>query len=360
MFIGIPLSLTKLGGGTRGPRIKVVPAHPSIPEDAEVDDPVATATVVGTTGTPAWSLEDDASGLFKIHETTGVISVDDTLTAGSVQIEIAVTDVTPSVANKVVTIEVADVTAPSVIARFPEDNATDVEVDTHIELAFDENIFAGEALEVRIYNIDSEPVLLQTFTAADLGVNSQIIGHTYSAQPTVPFESLTNIAVQYDMGSFEDAAGNPVAGVDDFETWNFTTEELDVTAPVLTFPDIVALTSTTAALTVDSTEGNGRMFVIVTTVFTETTAEQIKNGLDGNNNPAVYANDFNVESVGTQYDTATGLEPETEYFAYWVHEDDAENDSNIVTDSDTTPAAAVDSLLMLDSGGVSLLHLGMI
>jgi len=72
----------------------------ALQDNAEVNDPVGTATIEGTyTGTPSWSLANDASGKYAIDSSTGAVTVADTLTVGNDTIVIAVAGVTPSVGN---------------------------------------------------------------------------------------------------------------------------------------------------------------------------------------------------------------------------------------------------------------------
>jgi hypothetical protein len=92
------------GGGIVAPSIQFTAS--SLLDSASVGDDVGTATVPGTTGTASWSLTDDASGKYSINSSTGLVEVADTLTAGTDSITIAVSGVTPSVANRSFSISV--------------------------------------------------------------------------------------------------------------------------------------------------------------------------------------------------------------------------------------------------------------
>jgi hypothetical protein len=75
--------------------------------DASVDDPAGLATIVGAVvGTPVWALADDAEGKYAIDEATGAITVAGVLSATTDAIEVAVTGVTPAVANATASIVV--------------------------------------------------------------------------------------------------------------------------------------------------------------------------------------------------------------------------------------------------------------
>lgn len=81
--------------GVAPPRIRFAPAE--LTEEAEIDDPVGTASLSGNyTGTPAWSLDDAAGGKYAIATSTGAVTVADALTAGIDQITIAVAGIDPA------------------------------------------------------------------------------------------------------------------------------------------------------------------------------------------------------------------------------------------------------------------------
>lgn len=82
----------------------------SVAEDASVGDTVGTLSVVGATGTPSFTLVDDASGKFSLTGSTlKVAGALDYETATSHNITVSVSGVTPSIANTSFTILVTDV-----------------------------------------------------------------------------------------------------------------------------------------------------------------------------------------------------------------------------------------------------------
>lgn len=110
MRIGLGLGLVLLNGAG-GPRI--VLSSSSVAEDASVGDDIGTLSVSGATGTPSFTLEDDAGGLFALDGAVlEVAAALDYETATSHQIEVSVSGVTPSVANQTFTITVTDVAEP--------------------------------------------------------------------------------------------------------------------------------------------------------------------------------------------------------------------------------------------------------
>lgn len=121
----------------------------------------------------------------------------------------------------------------------------------------------------------------------------------------------------------------------------------DVTAPVLTSPDFVATGSTTGTASVSTDEGNGTLYCVVTTSSTSPSAAQIKAGQDHTGSAAVFAAGSGsgqaVSGAGTQNVSVTGLTASTTYYAHFVHDDAAANESNVATDAtgDTTSAPGV-------------------
>lgn len=99
---GLGLGVAGSGGGLA---IQFSPS--AMLDSASVNDDVGTATVPGTTGTPTWSLTNDASGKYKINSSTGLVEVASTLTAGTDSITISVSGVTPAVSPRAFNIPVS-------------------------------------------------------------------------------------------------------------------------------------------------------------------------------------------------------------------------------------------------------------
>lgn len=73
----------------------------SMLDSAIVGDDVGTASITGAyTGTPSYSLSVSAGGKYSINSSTGLVEVAATLSAGTDSITIAVSGVTPAVANR--------------------------------------------------------------------------------------------------------------------------------------------------------------------------------------------------------------------------------------------------------------------
>jgi len=107
--------------------------------------------------------------------------------------------------------------------------------------------------------------------------------------------------------------------------------DTDVTAPVLSSPTGTQTGATTATLTVSTDEGNGTLYGVLTLNSTPPSKAQIKAGQNASGAAAAYAFNQAVSTTGVQTKNATGLTASTTYFAFYMHEDGAGNQSNVPT-----------------------------
>lgn len=101
-----------MGRGGAGVGAFVQLSASSVAENASIGDDIGTLSVVGATGTPTFTLADDASGLFALNVDGVTLEVDGALdyeTATFHNIVVSVSGVTPSIANTSFTIIVTDV-----------------------------------------------------------------------------------------------------------------------------------------------------------------------------------------------------------------------------------------------------------
>jgi len=110
----------------------------------------------------------------------------------------------------------------------------------------------------------------------------------------------------------------------------------DTTAPILSLPTGTSTGSTTGSGTVSTDEGNGTLYYYASTNSTETAAT-IKASGDSQA----------VSASGVQNVTFTGLTPSTAYYAHYVHDDAATNESNVVSSTSFTTDAASGTILPL-------------
>lgn len=109
------------------------------------------------------------------------------------------------------------------------------------------------------------------------------------------------------------------------------TYRIETPAPVLSSPTGSATGSQTATVGATTDEGNGTMYAVVTTSSTQPSVAQIKAGQDHTGASAAWAGSQAVSSTGAKTLDATGLAPNTAYYAHLVHTDAAANDSNRVS-----------------------------
>lgn len=125
------------------------------------------------------------------------------------------------------------------------------------------------------------------------------------------------------------------------EKWRGVTIALrstdDETAPTLSSPVGTETGATTADLSVDTDEGNGTAYAVVTQSATAPSATQVKNGQDHTGSAADYSTSEAVSSSGTiNFTSASGLSAGTTYYAHFMHEDAATNQSSVSSSSSFT------------------------
>ena len=104
----------------------------------------------------------------------------------------------------------------------------------------------------------------------------------------------------------------------------------DVTAPVLSSAEGVATGQTTADLDVNTDTAEGELYVVVTTSATAPSAAQVKLGQDHTGSAAAFDDsDLAIAASGPHSFSATGLTASTTYYVYFMHEDDAGNQSTV-------------------------------
>lgn len=124
----------------------------------------------------------------------------------------------------------ADVTPPAVNTFTPANGATNVAINTNLQIAFNENIQKGTAGNIVVKKF-SDSSVVQTIPITDAAV-------TVSANiATITISTLANSTtyfIELDSASFKDIAGNSFAGIKGSTTWKFTTQSADVTPPTVT------------------------------------------------------------------------------------------------------------------------------
>jgi hypothetical protein len=112
-----------------------------------------------------------------------------------------------------------DVTAPTVSAYSPTDGNTAVTVNQNLVLTFSENVQAGTAGNIVIYN--SGGTVFETIAYNDGRITFST--NTVTINPTGTFAEGAGYYVQISNTVITDIPGNAYAGISDATTWNFTT-----------------------------------------------------------------------------------------------------------------------------------------
>ncbi len=126
-------------------------------------------------------------------------------------------------ANQIITVP-EDGTPPAVVTLNPLNNATNVDVNTKVELTFNETFVAvaGKNISLTVHGSGS-PAFTFSVTSGTIASNK------ISFTPSSALSFLTQYDVAADAGAFQDIYGNATTPI----TWSFTT--LDNVPPVITF-----------------------------------------------------------------------------------------------------------------------------
>jgi hypothetical protein len=141
----------------------------------------------------------------------------------------------------------------------------------------------------------------------------------------------------------EDAAGNDLATFTNQQAL-VTNNASDETAPTLTNPVDDNAGSTDGALTVDTDEGNGTLYWVISTSSTAPSAAQVKAGQMHTGAAAADSGSQAVSGTGTQTISGeSGLTESTTYYAHFMHEDASSNQSAVSSGNGfTTDAGGVE------------------
>lgn len=123
----------------------------------------------------------------------------------------------------------ADTTAPTVQSLSPADDATNVAVESNLELTFSENISKGTGNITLHKASDNSVVETIDVTSGQVAVS----GNKATINPNNDLANTTDYYVTVAAGSFKDAANNTFAGITDTTTWNFTTAAASSTTTAL-------------------------------------------------------------------------------------------------------------------------------
>lgn len=118
--------------------------------------------------------------------------------------------------------------------------------------------------------------------------------------------------------------------------------------PALTSPTGSANGHNAADGSVDTDTGNGTLYWVLTQSSTKPSVAQIKAGQDHNGAAADDSGSQGVGTTGTQNVSANGLDPNTQYFFHFVHENSVGDPSSVVSSSGLTTGSIPDYAPLTD------------
>lgn len=190
------------------------------------------------------------------------------------------------------------------------------------------------------------PTVTQVKSGLDhLGVSATDSGTTtvsLSGVQTASSTGLTAETMYYAHFMHEDNGTNQSIVV---TSSSFTTDEADITAPTLSNPIDTADGETAGTGSVDTNEGNGTLYFVVTQSATSPSSAQVKAGQNHTGSTADDSGSQSVSSTGTQNISGgfTGLTSSTTYYTHYMHEDASTNQSPVLSaDGFTTDAEAIE------------------
>ncbi|HEY0927077.1 beta strand repeat-containing protein [Brevundimonas sp.] len=114
---------------------------------------------------------------------------------------------------------------PTLVSSTPSDNGTGVASSANITLTFSESVSKGNG---NIYIYRGDGTLIETISVNSVQVSGS--GTTWTIDPSVTLQGLTNYYILIDQETFADSEGAVFAGISNATTLNFTTAAVN-TAP---------------------------------------------------------------------------------------------------------------------------------
>ncbi len=134
---------------------------------------------------------------------------------------------------------IAQTSNPQALSFSPADEATDVEIDANLSVTFDEAIEINTVWEggnqpiLRLRRLDNDAII-QAWTPSTNTTGLSVDGSTFTIDPNSDLLEGVSYYVEISWRVIQDLEGNYFDGFSDNATWNFTTVEPDVTAPLIT------------------------------------------------------------------------------------------------------------------------------
>lgn len=199
-------------------------------------------------------------------------------------------------------------------------SSDDITSDTTptISVTFDTALVASDTLETYVDN-----VLVDTHALSG--------GEAAAHAASIDLAALADGVHTVKMTSTKNGSVSPES--------NVLSITIDTTAPALSSPLGTETSDTTASLSVSTNTGSGTLYWVVTTASNSPSAAQVKAGQNHLGAAATASGSQAVSSTGTKTASPSGLTASTQYWAHFMHEDVAGNQSAVSSSSSFTTAA---------------------
>jgi uncharacterized repeat protein (TIGR02059 family) len=219
---------------------------------------------------------------------------------------------------------------------------------TTLGLTYNESLLAsGDGIpDIADYSISSGGTAV---TISAVSVSGAIVtlnlARTITAGETLSFNYTAGAS-----GRVQDAANNIASNL---SSQAVTNNAADVTAPTLSNPVDDNAGETDGALTVDTDEGNGTLYWVISTSASAPSAAQVKAGQMHTGAAAADSGSQAVSGTGTQTITGeSGLTASTTYYAHFMHEDASSNQSAVSSGNGFTTDAGGAEVATFSGNGV--------
>ncbi|QTE24336.1 MBG domain-containing protein [Polaribacter cellanae] len=270
----------------------------------DLDGPVATAKFAeprGITLDKEGNFIISDQGNYKIRKINNTINSLEgnptTAEIGNYPIQLTVKDGKGGSSQQNFTIAVKDITVPLATIYSPLDDATNVLINSNLQITFNEDMAKGTG-NIKFYDASDDSVLHTIdVTSSQVSINNKVV----TINPSFSLLKSKNYYVQIDSGALTDVAGNDFVGISDKTSWSFGTEQK--VASTFSFADI------------SKTYGDANFNLSASTNSTGTISYSIVAGgtgtatLSGTNNATL-----SVGNVGTVKVKAT-LAEDSNYFS---------------------------------------------
>lgn len=138
---------------------------------------------------------------------------------GNHNVSLQVSDGNGGTANQNFIINVVDVSVPTITTLNPVDDATDIALNSNLQITFTENILKGTGNIVIYDAADNTVVETVDVTSGNVTINNA----TVTINPTSDLAYNKSYYVQITSTAFKDTGNNNFPGILDTTTWNFST-----------------------------------------------------------------------------------------------------------------------------------------